>query len=130
MEHVTKNIIPLKPFQTHQIEHSLVLPKASLICMIIYNVFTLYQILIEENHLSVACEQVPSSVKSSAACINDFTKLDYIEDITFNNGESMTHHGQVLRQVNRDECCTLYTRIMKKQDNHRYTLLHFQTDDD
>ena len=131
-----------------------------------FSIQDVYGILIEENHFSVTCEQVPSSVKSSAAFIIDLTKFDCIDDIKSNDGESMTHHGQVLRQVYRYECdnivvrrrfteedheegyiyvyehvsktkCKkfwrrLYTlyKDMKKQDAHRYALLHVQIDDD
>ena len=131
-----------------------------------FSIQDVYRILIEENLLSVTCEQVLSSVKSSATFIMDLTKLDCIDDIKSNDGESMTHHGQVLRQVYKDErdnivvrrrfteedheegyiyvyeyvsktkckkfCRRLYTlyKDMKKQDAHRYALLHFQINDD
>ena len=91
-------------------------------------------------------------------------KLDCIDDIKSNDGELMTHHGQILRQIYRDEydniavrriyakedheegyiyvyeyvsktnCKKFGRRLyslhkdMKKQDAHRYTLLHFQID--
>ena len=131
-----------------------------------YIIQDVYRILIEENHLSITCEQVTRSVKSSATFIIDLTKLDCNGDIKSNDGESMTHHGQVLRQVYRDECDNIvvrrrfaeqdheegyiyvyeyvsktkckrfYRRLytlykdMKKQDVHRYALLHFQIDND
>ena len=50
-----------------------------------FSIQDVYQIPIKENHLSVTCEQVPSSVKSSADFVNDFMKLDCIEDTTFNH---------------------------------------------
>ena len=75
-----------------------------------YIIQDVYRILIEENHLSITCEQVPRSVKSSATFIIDLTKLDCNGDIKSNDGESMTHHGQVLRQVYRDECDNIVVR--------------------
>ena len=78
----------------------------------------MYRILIEENHLSVTCEQVPSSVKSSAAFIIDLTKLDCIDDIKSNDGESMTHHRQVLRQVYRDEYNNIAVRRRFAKEDH------------
>lgn len=57
----------------------------------------IYQILIEENHFSVTCEQFPSLVESSAAFITDLTKLDCTDDIRSNDVESMTCHGQEIK---------------------------------
>ena len=75
-----------------------------------FSIQDIYQTLIEENHLSVTYKPVPGSVNSSAAFIIDLTKLDCIDDIKSNDGESVTHHGQVLRQVYRDECDNIVVR--------------------
>ena len=71
----------------------------------------MYRILIEENQ-SVTCEQVPISVKCSAAFIVDLTKSDCIDNIKSNDAKSMAHeNGKVPRQVYRDECDNIAIRL-------------------
>ena len=81
-------------------------------------ILDVYRILIKENHLSITCEQVPCSVKSSATFIIDLTKLDCIDDIKSNDGESMAHHGQLLRQVYRDKCDNIVVRRRFAEEDH------------
>lgn len=84
-----------------------------------YSIQDVYRILIEENHLSVTSEQVPSLVKSSVAFITDSANLDYIDNIKSNDGESMTHdQGQVLKQVYRDECNNFAIRRRLAGEDH------------
>ena len=129
MEHFSENILLLKHFQIRQIQPSSTHESISYLPenfqlpifservepFIIQDV---YRILIEENHLSVTCEQVPSSVKSSAVFIIDLRKLYCIDDIKSNDGESMTHHAQVLRQVYRDECDNIVVRRRFTEEDH------------
>ena len=84
-----------------------------------YSIQDVYRILIEENHLSVTGEQVPSLVKSSVAFITDSANLDCIDNIKSNDGESMTHdQGQVLKQVYRDECDNFAIRRRLAGEDH------------
>ena len=57
-------------------------------------------------------------MKSSAAFIIDLTKVDCINDIKSNDGESMTQHGQVLRQGYRDECDNIVGRRRFAEEDH------------
>ena len=44
--------------------------------------------------------------------------MDCIDDIKSNDGESMTHYGQVLRQVYRDECDNIGVRRRFAEEDH------------
>ena len=57
-------------------------------------------------------------MKSSPAFKIGLTKLDGIDDIMSNDGESMSHHGQVLRQIFRDECNIIVGRRRFAKENH------------
>ena len=84
-----------------------------------FSIQDVYRILMEKNHLSGICEQVPSSVKSSATFIIDLTKLDCIDDIKSNDGVSMTQHEQVLGQVYRDESHNIVVRRRFAEEDHK-----------
>ena len=125
-EHFSKNILPLKHLQIRQIQHSVVFREASHTYIKIFSeriqVFSIqdvYRMLIEENHLGVTDEQVPSLVKSSAAFVIDLANLDCIDNIKSNYGESMTHdEGQVLKQVYRGECDNFAIRQRLAEEVH------------
>ena len=57
-------------------------------------------------------------MKSSAAFIIVLTKLDCIDNIKSNDGESMTSNGQVLSQVYRDESDNIVVRCGFAEKNH------------
>ena len=62
--------------------------------------------------------QVPHGVESSASFLVDILKLNCLDDLKSNNGETMSHQDQPLRQISVDENGEITTRRKYTEDDH------------
>ena len=64
------------------------------------------------------CEKVLHGVERSASFLVDISKLNCLDDLKSNNGETMSHQDQPLRQISVDENGEITTRRKYTGDDH------------
>ena len=64
------------------------------------------------------CEKVLHGVERSASFLVDISKLNCLDDLKSNHGETMSHQDQALRQISANENREIAVRRKYMEDDH------------